>query len=212
VHAYKLNAAAFAGYEFFEEELAPPWIESSFVRGVAANIDSTRPVSTDVKGLVSGASYCFEVRAIGSQGPSQPSVCSNILHLPPGVPSVCRGFIVRQVGLVKFALSWQPPAESGGLDIDRYLILATPASCSDDAPLGSCETREEIVDAHGLNPHWIRHTLADLSSNTQYTFSIAALNSAGKGAEVNPCLVQLLPANMTSKRNIDENGPVANAE
>lgn len=87
---------------------------------------------------------------------------SNSVTGEPHIPSAPQNISVV-AGDASVQVSWQPPADNGGAEIDGYVVTATPggATCTTSGAL-SC-------------------TVTGLTNGTSYTFAVAAHNPAGYG-------------------------------
>ncbi|MFJ1268675.1 fibronectin type III domain-containing protein [Legionella lytica] len=88
---------------------------------------------------------------------------------PPSVPqNIIAKINIAVDGSLSARITWDPPKSDGGLPLVSYLVtansslLAAAGSCSTDAAHRNCTI-------NGLNP------------GTKYVFSVAAINSSGKG-------------------------------
>lgn len=88
----------------------------------------------------------------------------NVLPSVPNAPTAVTGVI----GNAQVALSWTAPSNTGGLTLTDYRITATPAPATGLAT--------QALGGIGTN-----YTFAGLSNGTAYTFTVAAVNSAGVG-------------------------------
>jgi len=193
VHSYRLSPAALdaCGDKLDSLPLQPPWVESSKVRGVAAlpRMAGDKQMMQVVCSIDPGAPYCFEVQAINSQGTSAASPRSEVLRAPTTAPSACRGLVVRQVGPDEVCLSWQPPADSGGLPVTSYLVTTSPRLPGEAA--GHVERAS--VSAEGQNKHWVRHIISRLQPGMEYAFGVSAVNSSGCSEEAHAPWTVLIP-------------------
>mmetsp|Transcript_71399 Transcript_71399/g.222710 ORF Transcript_71399/g.222710 Transcript_71399/m.222710 type:complete len:466 (+) Transcript_71399:1-1398(+) len=206
VHCHCLSKAAlemFGGDALADMPLQAPWVESSKARGVASLQGGAQSnVLQAVCSVGPGAPYCFEVQAINSQGASAPSPRSDVVHTPSAPPSACRGLVARRAGPGEVCLCWQPPAESGGVPVTSYLVASTPRAAppgeggpgENGEPEASCVT----IGVEGQNSHWVRHSISRLQPGVEYAFSVCAVNSCGRGEEVQAPWTVTMPEEASS--------------
>ena len=127
-------------------------------------IDVSHPTATTktITGLTNGQSYSFTVAAHNSIGTSLQT--SAITATPssdtaPGIPTS----LTATVGDGIVTLSWTAPSSSGSSGIDYYIIYQNGLDVS--------------------HPSGPSTTITGLTNGQNYTFSIAAHNSAGSGTQ-----------------------------
>ena len=145
-----------------------------FVGAVAQTPTTVGPGASPatVTGLTNGTTYTFTVAAINSVGAGPASAASNPVTpatlSPPGAPTA----VLATAKSAGVQLTWTAPASNGGSPITGYRI--TPfigANAQTPTTLSSTATSATV---NGLN------------NGTAYTFTVAAINSAGAGAESAP--------------------------
>ena len=120
-----------------------------------------------VSGLTNGTAYTFKVAAVNGVGTGSQSGASNSVTpidtagAPTGVSGVS--------GDSQVVLSWTAPASDGGSAITGYVV--TP-----------------FIGAAALTPQTFNSTattqnITGLTNGTAYTFTVAAVNGAGTGAD-----------------------------
>lgn len=125
-----------------------------------ATCTSTGELSCQISGLSNGLDYTFNVVAINEVGASAVSLPSPVAKplAGPGRPLAVRASAGR--GTVR--VTWKPPASTGGLNITKYVVEASPGG-------RSCTTKKTTC------------TIGGLTDNTTYQFSVQAFNSKGAG-------------------------------
>lgn len=111
--------------------------------------------------LTLGTSYSFSVYAVNSGGNGElgrarnPLVAATVPNAVPGAPSVVNGN-------AQVSVSWDVPAQDGGLPIIDYTVTADPGgrTCTVEAPTRNC-------------------TVSGLTNDQAYTFSVVARNLVG---------------------------------
>ncbi|GEM_PF-1132412 len=122
--------------------------------------------SGTVTGLTNGTPYTFQVQAVNMVGGSAPSSPSGPVT-PATVPDAPTGLNASPSGDGAVALSWTAPANNGGDSIVSYTV-----SCNPSCPLAS-----------GLTSTGTSTTVSGLTDGTSYTFTVAATNTVGTGAQ-----------------------------
>ena len=135
--------------------------------------------SATVPGLTDGTSYQISVVAQNPVGSSAAATSSGIPQAayPPAAPNQ---FTAAPDGSGNVDLSWQPPVDDGGASISSYQVTY------EEMVLGSSQ---KWVPAPGATPVTVTasasatsYTVSGLSpANAFWSFSIAAVNSAGIG-------------------------------
>lgn len=120
---------------------------------------SSAATSCTVTGLTNGVTYTFSVRATNKAGSS--AGVSSEETTPLSVPDPPTS-ILAVYGNAKATISWQPPADTGGLAIEGFTVTSSPAgrSCEASATDRGCE-------------------ITGLTNGVSYTFSVVAKNSRG---------------------------------
>ena len=125
--------------------------------------------SATVSGLTAGSSYTFTVLAVNSVGNGPESAQSNAVvptTLNPAGPPTGVTAAAKSSGAL---LSWTAPASDGGMPISSYRVTPIREGVA-QTPLttGTAATTA---------------TVGGLTNNVAYTFKVAAITSAGPGAE-----------------------------
>ena len=123
-----------------------------------------------VTGLTNGTAYTFKVAAINGIGTGAESAASAAITPSSGttVPGAPTG-VGGSAGSASVALSWTSPASDGGSTITGYRV--TPyigATAQTPVLTGSAATA---------------FTVTGLTNGTAYTFTVAAINAVGTGAD-----------------------------
>ena len=127
--------------------------------------DAGDVLTVDVTGLTNGRGYDFEVRAMNSGGNGPAATAS---ATPEGESGAPQSLAAVATSHDMVTLTWTAPADDGGLAVTGYEYRSyetsgTPPDAWEDA--GAVLT----VDVTGL------------TKNTDYTFEVRAMNSAGSG-------------------------------
>lgn len=137
---------------------------------------TTREPQADITGLIPGKAYKFRVKAVNSEGESEPletekaTIAKNPFSEPdkPGKPDV------TDWDRHHVDLKWEPPKNDGGAPITGYIIEKKDKSATKwtkaavvDGPL--CEAR-----------------VPDLIEGLDYQFRVKAVNQAGPGNPSDP--------------------------
>jgi hypothetical protein len=136
----------------------------------ATTINGTPPATgATIKGLTIGTSYTFTVQASNPNGAGPTSEPSNAVTptsgiVPPSAPTE----VIASPATQQAQLSWIAPSNNGGGAITGYVV--TPyISASAQTPVEFSTTKTSAV-------------VKGLSNGVSYTFTVAAVNSAGVGA------------------------------
>jgi len=140
-------------------------------------------------GLTNGTTYRFRVRAVNSVGNSAFSTTSNAVTPQPTVadaPTIG----TATAGNAQAAVTWTAPAFNGNSTITGYVVTPYIASVAQaSVPLNSTATTQ---------------TVTGLVNGTMYTFTVAAVNGVGTGAQsaesnaVTPITVAGTPTGVTA--------------
>jgi Fibronectin type III domain len=134
-----------------------------------ASMDVADVTSATAANLTNGTAYTFTVAAINAAGVGAASVASSpVTPRPatvPGAPTQVTAQARNQSALV----SWQPPANDGGLSLTGYTVTASPGGAQASVPAASTTA-----------------TVPNLSNGTAYTFTVKAINAKGAGAASTP--------------------------
>jgi hypothetical protein len=112
--------------------------------------------------LTNGTEYAFTVAATNSAGTGAASTAVTATPFSvPGAPAD----VVAQAGNREAVVTWTAPADDGGRPITGYVVTAQPGGLF--VTVAASERRA---------------TLTGLTNGTEYTFTVAATNTAGTGA------------------------------
>ncbi len=128
--------------------------------GADGNAGSTS-LSHTLTGLANGTPYTFTVTATNADGTGPASGASNPVT-PAAVPGPPTG-VSATAGNAQAAVSFTPPASTGGSAITGYTVTSSPPGGSD----GNAGTTSTT------------HTVTGLTNGTAYTFTVTAANAAG---------------------------------
>ena len=142
----------------------------TYYRIVNVTTGSTTDVSGNVQslvvsGLLNAMSYKFTVAAANSAGLSLTSGPLTISTVAD-VPSNPQNFTVER-GIRQISLQWLAPADDGGSPVTSYHVVNVTTGWS--------------LDVSGSQTSLV---VGDLSNGTAYTFTVAAVNSAGSSVLV----------------------------
>ena len=119
----------------------------------------------DINNLTDGVTYGVRVRAINGIGAGAwSSSASVVAAVPPAAPTSLSATGVS--GGVD--LTWTAPTDVGGASITNYSVRYTPSGGSASTVLTGSASAS--------------YSLSNLTSGTQYTIEVAAVNAAGVGA------------------------------
>ncbi|HEY3925517.1 MAG TPA: fibronectin type III domain-containing protein [Acidothermaceae bacterium] len=121
--------------------------------------------SATVTGLTNGTAYTFEIYAVNTGGTGPVSLPS--AAITPVTVSSAPTIGVATAGNATATVSWTPPSDNGGSPVTDYVI--TPS-------VGAPVTVGNVLT----------YTISALTNGTPYTFQVAAINSAGTGAQSAP--------------------------
>jgi len=121
-----------------------------------------------VAGLDNGTPYSCTVLATNVAGDGPPSLPASAT--PDGPPAPPTGFIASSAGGANWDLSWNAPADTGGVALTGYVATWTPATGVPSRTLPTNPTSVTLGAAEGL------------VAGTTYTFSLSATNAFGPGA------------------------------
>ncbi len=140
-----------------------------YIAGVAQTAQTFNSTATTetVTGLTNGTAYTFKVAAINIIGTGAQSAASNSVTplTTPSAPTI--GTVTA--GNTTATITWTAPASNGGAAITAYVV--TPYIG------GVAQT------AHQFNSTATTETMTGLTNGTSYTFTVAAINSVGTGAQ-----------------------------
>ena len=114
--------------------------------------------------LTNGTVYTFLVRAVNLVGPGGPSVLQSTPYTIPGTVS---NFTVHLSGTMAM-LTWSDPLDDGGSAVTRYEVSRGEGWISSSPPF-----------SYYISTYYN----FSVRRQTQYTFSVRAINAAGEGPE-----------------------------
>ncbi len=145
------------------------YVVTPYIGGTAQTSQTFNSTATSetVTGLTNGTAYTFTVAAINIIGTSAQSAQSNSVTpaTTPGAPTI--GSVVSANASV--IVSWTAPAGNGGSAITGYAV--TPYIG------GTAQTVQTF------NSTATTETVTGLTNGTAYTFTVAAINAIGTGAQ-----------------------------
>jgi len=125
-----------------------------------------------VSGLTNGTAYTFSVAALNAAGTSPASSPSAAVTPQPAPPPGPPTGVTGSPGNASVALSWTAPNSTGGEPITNYRITPYVGGVAQTPVLtGSTSTS---------------YTLTGLTNGSAYTFTVAASNASGFGADSSP--------------------------
>jgi titin len=116
-------------------------------------------------GLTNGTAYTFTVAAVNSVGTGPSATASATPVTVPGSPTN----VVASTGNANVMLSWSAPSSNGGAAVTSYTVTCSPSGTGCPATQSTSSTSANF---NGL------------TNGTTYTFTVAAVNSAGTGPAV----------------------------
>jgi hypothetical protein len=122
-------------------------------------------VSLTVTGLTNGTAYTFTVAAVNAAGTGARSARSNSV-IPAAVASA-PATIQATPGHTSATLTWTAPASIGGSSISGYVVQV--------------RTGTQTIRTVSFTGTATRGTVTGLTNGTAYTFTVAAVNTAGTG-------------------------------
>jgi fibronectin type 3 domain-containing protein len=128
-------------------------------------IFNSTATSETVTGLTNGNSYTFTVAAINAIGTGSDSAPSNAV-LPATVPAAPTG-VAATAGVGSASVTWTAPV-NGGSPITGYRVTTTGTGAPAPTIFNSTATTE---------------TISGLTNGNSYTFTVAAINTVGTGAD-----------------------------
>ena len=148
-----------------------------------------------VTGLVNGASYTFQVRAVNGFGPGTEIEYSSAA-IPVGPPAA--GELGAAAGDGQVVLTWAPESSvrSGGSSITKWQYRQSESG-------GGYGAWADIADS---GPATVGHTVTGLSNGISYTFQVRAVNQQGNAepitsAAVTPSTVPPAPSVSAERGN-----------
>ena len=123
--------------------------------------------SLAVTGLTNGVAYTFTVagsNAVGGTGPASAPSAPVIPFTVPAAPAE----VTAAAGDGAVTLAWDPPADDGGRPVTGYVVT---------------HYQEGVAQAELKLPAVLTtHTVAGLANGVSHTFTVSALNQAGRGS------------------------------
>jgi fibronectin type 3 domain-containing protein len=137
----------------------------------------TQTTYTDNEMLMANTTYHYQVRAVSSLGGGGVAMIS--LDIPATTPSFPLGLNVA-VRVSSVDLTWEVPSDDGGDEVREYRIYR---ATGDGQPqlLKDSWTDTQFTDT-------------DIMPDTQYEYTVAAVNGAGEGAMSTPVEAYIYPA------------------
>ena len=135
----------------------------------AAVLTGSAATSFTVAGLTNGTAYTFTVAAVNAAGTGADSVASGPVTPQPAPPPGAPTGLTATAGDASASLSWTAPASDGGSAIVGYRITPYIGGVA-QTPINTGSTATT-------------RTVTGLTNGTTYTFTVAATNGSGTGAE-----------------------------
>lgn len=135
-----------------------------------------------ISGLVNGVQQTVTVTATNDAGTSEKS--KGAVRIPRAAPGVATGIVAAPLN-GSLSISWKAPADSGGVPITSYTVVATPKGGS-----GSSLT---CSDQSGSSRNCV---IGNLTNGAEYTVTVTAANEVGTGPTSAP--VSAIPATVPS--------------
>lgn len=182
------GGAAIIGYNLYEGASAGTEDYSSAVNGAVLITGTTVTVSS----LTNGVTYYFTVKAVNAVGPS---LASNEAWATPAATTsdAPQDTDATLSGNASVAVSWAAPLDSGGSSITGYVV--TPFIGASAGPSSVFQNNTATTE-----------TISGLTPGTAYSFTVAAINASGNGAQSAPSnLVTVPPANTTITLSLSAN-------
>ncbi len=138
--------------------------------------DITQTSYTDSEMLMPNTTYHYQVRAVSSLGGGGVAMIS--LDIPATTPSFPLGLNVAvRVGSVD--LAWEAPSEDGGDEVREYRVYRTTA-----------DGQPQLIKDHLTE---CQFSDTDVMPDTEYEYTVAAVNGAGEGALSTPVEAYIYP-------------------
>ena len=151
------------------------YVVTAHPRGVS--VETSGPELTAVvEGLTNGEATTVSVRAVNEAGPGPESAPS--ASVVPARAPAAPASVSPMPGVRKVSVSWQAPADTGGLPVSGYVVTAMPGGAS------------QQVDGATTSA-----VFTGLENDTAYSFTVAARNEVGPGQALGsePVLTPALP-------------------
>jgi hypothetical protein len=145
-----------------------------YINGIAQTSVLTGSSLTNFRfsGLNNGTTYTFTVAALNAAGAGPDSLPSNPVTPVPAPPPGPPTGVVATGGDRTASLTWTAPTSDGGSPITNYRVT----------PYINGVAQSPIVTGSTQTSY----TVTGLANGTTYTFTVAATNSSGYGAESTP--------------------------
>ena len=144
------------------------YVVTPYLGGIAQTAQTFNSTATtqSVTGLTNGSAYTFKVAAMNVMGTGAQSAASNSVTpmTVPGAPTM--GTVTSGNGSV--TINWTAPSSNGGAAITGYIVTPYIGGTAQIATSYGTATTE---------------TMTGLTNGTTYTFTVAAVNSVGEGAQ-----------------------------
>ena len=150
-----------------------------------ASVNASTLNFTDTN-VSNGVAYYYYVTAVNELGESEPS--NEVSAVPCAVPSPPRN-LTAIAGNASVTLSWEPPADDGGMAVTNYTIYYGTISVNYTMNM----TVGNITS----------YTITGLTNGQRYYFAVSAINEVGESEKSNevsavPCTVPSAPQNLTA--------------
>jgi c-di-GMP-binding flagellar brake protein YcgR len=150
------------------------------------NITVSNITNYTITGLTNGQRYYFAVSAINSAGEGQKS--NETSAVPCTVPSAPRN-LSATAGNANVTLSWEPPADDGGMAVTNYAIYYGTIS-------GNYTMNITVGNIS-------EYQITGLTNGQRYYFAVSAINAVGESEKSNeatalPCTIPSPPQDLTA--------------
>lgn len=136
----------------------------------------TQASYADPEMLMANTTYHYQVRAVSSLGGGGVAMVS--VDIPATTPSFPLGLNVA-VRVNSVDLTWESPSDDGGDEVRKYRVYRSDAS---GAP--------QLIKDHLLD---CQYTDTDVMPDTEYEYTVTAINCAGEGALSTPVEAYIYP-------------------
>ncbi len=142
-------------------------------------------VSYAVTGLVDGAEYTFEVRAVNSTGAG---AAAGVVAVPVPAPVAPAG-LLGEPASGQVALSWEDPFDASITGYE-YRVGTTSGGTTSWSP--------DWTAVSGSDDTTVSHTVTGLTNGTSYKLQVRAANSTGDGASAGVTVTARLVGTVTA--------------